>query len=494
VPHFSRPMATVKQIASCVVTNSSITKGYMRVSEISVKGLFGIFNHVIPLTHNDRVTIIHGPNGLGKTMMLRMIAALANGRISIFERVPFEQFLVRFDDGSSVVIRHRDAPHDETKRRSKLDVTLFNSNGEAMKESTTEDFPEVPRSVLDAIDRKVPRPFGRSGAGWRNEESGQYHTLDEILERFPSVADYLPAKYRVNAFSTVFDGIDAFFVETTRLSAEPSTNEDAADRYYFRSAQYDLDGIAHQESRPGLGLRVDQYSKDVVQRIKSALADYAKHSQESDRTFPERLVRFVRDRESALPERDILLKMADLEGKRQRLISLGFLDSESGLNDLTEDDVRRAPEALTIYVDDVQKKLAVFDDLSQRVGKLIDIVNERFRYKSLTLHRERGFRLRTRSGDTIQLEDLSSGEQHELVVLYELLFRAPRDGLILVDEPEISLHVAWQSRFLSDLMDILKLTGSYGIVATHSPVIIGTRWDLTQELKGPEEQESGSPQ
>ena len=50
----------------------------MRVSEISVTGLFGIFNHHIPLTHSDRVTIIHGPNGLGKTMMLRMIAALTN--------------------------------------------------------------------------------------------------------------------------------------------------------------------------------------------------------------------------------------------------------------------------------------------------------------------------------------------------------------------------------------------------------------------------------
>ena len=109
------------------------------------------------------------------------------------------------------------------------------------------------------------------------------------------------------------------------------------------------------------------------------------------------------------------------------------------------------------------------------------------KFKSLSLNRESGFRLKAKSGEPIQLEDLSSGEQHELVVLYELLFRAPKNGLVLVDEPEISLHVAWQSRFLSDLMEILRLTGSYGIVATHSPVIIGTRWDLTQELKGPDE-------
>lgn len=461
----------------------------MKVSEISVKGLFGTFDHRIPLAYEDRVTIIHGPNGLGKTVMLKMIAALTNGRAGIFEKIPFDNFTVTFDDGSSVVIRHRDhTVIDDTKRRAKVDVVLQDADGNQTPVTSEEISPEVPRSVLDTLDRKVPSPFSRSGAGWRDESNGKYFSLDDILDRFPQIRDQLPTKYRVSAFSSVFEGLDAFFVETTRLNAEDASGGRTPERFHSAASAYDTDVIfSLQASRPAFGLRVDQYSKDVVQRIKSVLTDYAKHSQENDRTFPERLVRFVREREQTLPERKILEQMTELEAKRQRLISLGFLDSESGLSDLTEDDVRRAPEALTIYVADVQQKLAVFDDLSQRVGKLIDIVNERFRYKSLSLNRESGFRLRTNSGEPIQLEDLSSGEQHELVVLYELLFRAPRNGLVLVDEPELSLHVAWQSRFLSDLMGILKLTGSYGIVATHSPVIIGTRWDLTQELKGPEE-------
>lgn len=460
----------------------------LQVSEISVDGLFGTFDHRIPLSNKDRVTIIHGPNGLGKTVMLKMIAALTNGRTSVFERIPFDRFTVSFDNGSSVVIRHTDqSATDDGKRRAKLDVTLCDPEGNLTTPTADVVSPEVPRSVLDALDRKVPGPFSRSGSGWR-DDSGKYHTLDDILDRFPQVRDQLPEKYRVSAFSSLFDGIDAFFVETTRLNAEDSITERPPEGLLHSVSQYQIDFLMpSRSSRPAFGLRVEQYSKDVVQRIKSVLTDYAKHSQESDRTFPERLVRFVRDGEEALPERKILEQMAELETKRQRLISLGFLDSESGLRDLTEDDVRRAPEALTIYVADVQEKLAVFDDLSQRVGKLIDIVNERFRYKSLSLNRETGFRLKTKSGEPIQLEDLSSGEQHELVVLYELLFRAPKNGLVLVDEPELSLHVAWQSRFLSDLMEILRLTGSYGIVATHSPVIIGTRWDLTQELKGPEE-------
>jgi hypothetical protein len=194
---------------------------------------------------------------------------------------------------------------------------------------------------------------------------------------------------------------------------------------------------------------------------------------------------FIRQERDTLGESEILEQMQELEKKRQRLIKLGFLDSETGLRDLTEEDVHKAREALTIYVGDVQAKLSAFDEMAQRVGKLIDIINDRFDYKQIRIHRDQGFQVESRAGDPVQLSDLSSCEQHELVILYELLFRTPANGLILVDEPEISLHVAWQSRFLADLIDILRLNGAYAIVATHSPVIIGTQWDLTKQLEGP---------
>jgi predicted ATP-binding protein involved in virulence len=233
-------------------------------------------------------------------------------------------------------------------------------------------------------------------------------------------------------------------------------------------------------------LRVKQYSLDVVQRIKSVLAEYAKSAQERDRTFPERLVQFAREGQPAFEERKILEQMSALEKKRKRLIELGFLDSETGLSDLTEADIRKSREALTIYVEDVQAKLKAFDEMAERIGKLKDIVNDRFDYKELMIHRELGFVLVSGQGEPIQLEDLSSGEQNELVLLYELLFQTPANGLILVDEPEISLHAAWQSRFLADLIEILKLNDAYAVVATHSPMIIGNQWGLTEQLKGPE--------
>ena len=83
----------------------------------------------------------------------------------------------------------------------------------------------------------------------------------------------------------------------------------------------------------------------------------------------------------------------------------------------------------------------------------------------------------------MDLDQLSSGEQHEVVLLYELIFNVKDDVLVLIDEPEISLHVTWQKEFLSDLLRIIELQNIQVMIATHSPAIINGRWDLTCNLE-----------
>jgi predicted ATP-binding protein involved in virulence len=454
----------------------------MLVSQISVRGLFGVFDHDIPLLNRERVTIIHGPNGLGKTVVLRMIAAIIEGDRTIFERVPFREFSLILSDGTARVIRQRVTEGSATEKPH-IELDLVIKRADAKEDIVRPPSPsQIPQSVLRQVDRFVPG-HSLSGNVWI-DEAGRSYTLAEITKKFPRAAAALPSQYKSLLFNLP-EALEVFFVETNRLGAEASSRQDhpravaTEHGYYWMGPEGDIRSSSQSLSR------VAQYSADIVQRIRSVLADYAKHSQERDRSFPERLVRFVREAHSPVAERDILAEMTELEHKRQRLISLGLLDSESGLRDLTEEDVRRAREALTIYVRDVKEKLKVFDDIAHRMGSLMDILRERFKYKKLIVDRQQGFRIVSDLGKAIQLEALSSGEQHELIVLYELLFRAPRNGIVLVDEPEISLHVAWQSRFLSDLIGILGLTDSYAIVATHSPVIIGSRTDLSVELKGP---------
>ncbi|MFM2438083.1 MAG: hypothetical protein RLZ55_900, partial [Actinomycetota bacterium] len=81
---------------------------------------------------------------------------------------------------------------------------------------------------------------------------------------------------------------------------------------------------------------------------------------------------------------------------------------------------------------------------------------------------------------------LSSGEQHQLLLLYRMIFRDSGRRLFLIDEPEISLHVGWQEEFVADLVEIAGVNDSQFLLATHSPLIIGERFDLLVDVTGAE--------
>lgn len=138
---------------------------------------------------------------------------------------------------------------------------------------------------------------------------------------------------------------------------------------------------------------------------------------------------------------------------------------------------------LSVYAQDALQKLSVFDRLYARVDTLKRIANDRLLYKQVSVGAD-GLTV-TANGSSIDLEMLSSGEQHELVLICGLLLETAENSLILIDEPELSLHVAWQEKVLEDLEEMASLSNFQVLLATHSPEIIGDRWDLTVELKGP---------
>jgi predicted ATPase len=85
-------------------------------------------------------------------------------------------------------------------------------------------------------------------------------------------------------------------------------------------------------------------------------------------------------------------------------------------------------------------------------------------------------------GVVVDLSDLSSGEKQ---VIYRLGFILKnldtiKNGIVLIDEPEISLHPDWQIKFKEILLKLFKGTEIQIIIATHSPYIFH-HFDSTKE-------------
>jgi len=72
------------------------------------------------------------------------------------------------------------------------------------------------------------------------------------------------------------------------------------------------------------------------------------------------------------------------------------------------------------------------------------------------------------------LKDLSTGERTLLSKMFYLHLKDPKGKVILIDEPETSLHPSWQNKILKFYEEFSKLNNCQIIIATHSPQIIAS--------------------
>ena len=124
-------------------------------------------------------------------------------------------------------------------------------------------------------------------------------------------------------------------------------------------------------------------------------------------------------------------------------------------------------------------------DYEPRIKAFRDIINRcEFANKQLEIDPRFGFRFVSNDElhTILALDQLSSGEKQMIIQVYELLFRAQSGTLVLIDEPELSLHMMWQMNYLKNLTQIAKLRGFQCIVATHSPQIFNSLWSKSVDL------------
>jgi len=431
----------------------------MRLTKFRVSGLFGEFDHEIPLNQLERVTALIGPNGLGKTACLRLINALFRRQWSVIASTEFNEIQYDFSDGSKVFARHQSVDDAGTEVSDALGVkfSIYFPGVEDPEKWSPRMAEELP-SKNSRIDAYVPFLTRTSARSWVHDITRQNYTLQEVIENF---GDHIPDSI-ANSLSSnppqslldIIKQIDCHLIETQRLLV-------------FQS----------EENRRGLvaqsNLAISKKAQALKSIIARELANYAATSQSLDRSFPRRVLQSG----PVKPSEDIAQSLSELESLRSGLMEAGILDSEA------DDALPQVPEidhavavVLNIYVEDTKKKLEVLARLRERILLFIELIDNRFDPKIVIVDKSVGFRVKRSEDVVVPLEKLSSGEQHQLVLFFELLFELRDNALILIDEPELSLHISWQKQFISDLMRIINLNGFDVLLATHSPQLVG-EWE-----------------
>ena len=111
-----------------------------------------------------------------------------------------------------------------------------------------------------------------------------------------------------------------------------------------------------------------------------------------------------------------------------------------------------------------------------------DMIDELFRDTKKTIDRRSNEIQFCQNGEVLTPYQLSSGEKQLLVILLTVLVENGKPYALLMDEPEISLHIEWQQR----LIDLIRRLNPHVqiILSTHSPALIMDGWtDVVTEVE-----------
>ena len=431
----------------------------MKLKSLKIEALFNTFSYDLQFDSQGKYLILTGINGYGKTTILNMISALASKYLYYFYTVPFTSIEFGFEDGSVLSLsseRVNDATVTDVPVKGSRRL-LFD-----MKES---DGKSIGMFNIDAatIARVMKTNFQISHISINNrlkddyESTGFYQTmkdeglLNAIMQLTGKNADQM--MMRLDAFR-------ASYIEAERT----------VECRYLRPKNT----VSDLEYRDPRWYLIDHLASDFRYMLNNEYANFVKYSQKVDADFINKAI-----------SSSLIYEQKTYDAEREKLIIRAIELELLGL--IPHADVKPFDETnakmLTAYIIAQNEKMDFYNPLLSKIRLFNKLVGERgFVNKTMSVTVKDGLRFRADGNGFIDLNLLSSGEQNEVVMLYRLVFSVEDGSMLLIDEPENSLHVLWQKKFMRTIEEVSALKNLFVIVATHSPQIIGSRWDNCCDL------------
>jgi predicted ATPase len=454
------------------------------VQHIKAVGVYGRYD--FQMSFGPVINIVHGTNGSGKTILVHILANILNGEYYRFVFLPFKSITVKLDDGTRVrVFKQSDdnEPHLVAKQNHSVLLRLPIEGTRTLLSSG-----RIVRRDASATERR--RAYLRA---LRSADSSEReHVLRELqrLEGFaPSeeIAPPLPAAY-FPAFRTM---IDAWASVPDDEPAKPS----AWSRRATRNARRLFGEFIPPINYPSL-LEIEGRLGQEVQDARMTIA-------QADRKFLSQAFLDIFESLSGEPQKDlgsarsilghIRSLFNELEDsplqEESTLVTRVYAKLSESIEDLQlgQESEGTAVRVLNVYRELLQKVIEVQQDSFKAIEQYLESVNQFLQGKKIVVdpsvprYRHRSVGIQFSQGDRInRLRALSSGERQIATLIYAATHMS-KQKVLLIDEPEISLHVDWQRRLIGEMSEQV---GDRQIIAcTHSPSIGADYEEFQKEIR-----------
>ena len=390
------------------------------LQRFQITKLFNLYSYDLNLSNgaDDDIRFVMGPNGYGKTAILRFINAIYHKDLSplVDKNNPFEKLIMTIDDAVLTIERvvmvaetQEDNGDEELETKVTLHCTFVTSEKDEEFDVESE------------------------------------HASD-------------PAHMGLN-FQLFFGSHRCYFIDDQRLALADTVVID--DEVYIKT---------------------DESSSPIMDRSRKFASQLKKNT-----VSP--AVQMGKD--YALPEDEFYARCRVLNGKMARLKKYKLV----GDIVLSADYQDQLQAYLTANLIRLEEAVNNVEPFLQRVEKYEEIIKDfEFVDKELIINpNPEDEDSQTRSGFRFVLQDkdhtkllnnrLSSGEKHLMVMFYDLLFEAATDDMLfLIDEPELSFHLAWQKEYMRILKSVCELRKLQCVLATHSTDVFDSDFEYTVDL------------
>lgn len=434
-----------------------------QISRFEIKKLHGFKD--LDLRFSDNTLILVGENGAGKTTVLHLLYYLLSGQWSAIAKYQFESLTLTIGSKKHV-LRYsdfEDSLHQIDKRllrrlplpvRHKVISLLEQTEGRlpVPELETLCDQYDIPiHYLLTEIDF-FDRPKNR-------KPNALFQTLDAIQSSLGAQLLYLPTYRRIEQeLNLIFKGLDERELMKRRRMLASRKNEDT----FVELVEFGMKDVesAIRETREEL----DKFARANLNNLTfSYLGDIVEEKYQSVD------LKLIRKADSKTID-NILNRI------QEPVLSL---DNKQHLRQIIQtikgDDTKNVHSQVICHY--FTKLMAFHQDLEKKEAKIVSfcracndyMVDKKFQYNTSNF----SFKITPEKGNDpdreIQLQNLSSGEKQIVSLFSHLYLSGGKKYFVLIDEPELSLSVDWQRKFLSDIRKADFCTGL--VAVTHSPFI-----------------------